>query len=169
MTSWPRQNRAAMDAYFGEPDADHNAVPDRAWEDENLVSIVPPYPMVLAWATDKPVKTIRIHKKVATSLQHVLAGIINHYGTHDAVRAARMHLYGGAYNFRLMRGGSMLSIHSWGAAIDLDPEVNAFGRRYDEHAGMMPPAVIALFAAEGWTWGGHWAKPDAMHMQAATI
>ena len=80
-----------------------------------------------------------------------------------------MHLCGGAFNFRLKRGGNSLSIHSWGAAIDLDPERNALGRRYRAGAGMMPMAVVEIFAAEGWVWGGPWSRPDAMHFQAAVI
>lgn len=169
MGSWPLQNAAAMNRYYGNPDSDRNGTPDRAWEDANLVAIVPPYRMVLAWDIKKPVKTIRVHKRCAESLSRVLAGILAHYGRQAAIEKARLHLYGGAYNFRLMRGGSSLSIHSWGAAIDLDPETNWFGRKYSERAGMMPMAVVKLFEAEGWTWGGPWSKGDAMHFQAANL
>lgn len=169
MSLWPKENAGSMKVFYGNPDTNHDGVPDRAWEDANLTSITPPYPMNIAWAPEQPVKTIRCHKKVAGSLFTVLAGIHGHYGTVEAIRAARMHLYGGAYNFRLMRGSPTLSIHSWGAAIDIDPERNAFGRRYGAVAGMMPQAVIDLFAAEGWTWGGRWSKPDAMHFQAANV
>lgn len=169
MEAWPKEGRASMNAFYGDPDPNHDGIPDRAWEDANLVSITPPYRMVLAWAPNQAVKTIRCHKKVAPSLLRVLNGILVHYGSQAEIEKARMHLYGGAYNFRMMRGGSALSIHSWGAAIDLDPERNAFGRRYDETHGMIPHAVCDLFAAEGWVWGGRWNKADAMHFQCATI
>jgi hypothetical protein len=33
----------------------------------------------------------------------------------------------------------------------------------------MPDAVVKLFAAEGWVWGGPWSKPDGMHFQAAIL
>ena len=165
MTAWPKQDAASMNAFFGDPDADHNGVPDRAWEDANLTLVTPPYRMVLAWALDKPVRGIRCHKKVATSLAVVLKRILDHYGNQPAVEAAGMHLYGGAYNFRLKRGGATLSNHSWGSAIDLDPAHNGFGVRN----GSMPAPVVKFFEAEGWVWGGHWSTPDAMHFQAARL
>lgn len=166
---WPTQGRAAMNAFYGDPDANHDGAPDRAWEDANLVRLTPPYHMALAWAPDQPVKAIRCHRLAAPSLERILAGILAHYGSQAAVEAVRMHLYGGAYTFRLMRGGASLSIHSWGAAIDLDPERNGFGRKWDPSRGMMPSEVIALFAAEGWVWGGNWRTADAMHFQSAKL
>lgn len=168
MSAWPHQDPASMSAFYGDP-CGKDGGPDPKWEATNLVRITPPYPMVLAWAPQTSVGSIRVHRKCAESLSRILAGILNHYGTHDAVQAARMHLYGGAYSFRLMRGAHALSIHSWGAAIDLDPERNAFGRAWGSVAGMMPQAVIDLFEAEGWVSGADWRKPDAMHAQAALV
>ena len=49
-------------------------------------------------------------------------------------------------------------------AIDLDPAHNPFGG-----ASTMCPEAKDAFAAEGWLWGGAWAKPDGMHFQAATL
>jgi hypothetical protein len=121
--------------------------------------------MVLAWSPAQPVTRIRCHHKVADSLLRILTAIRDHYGTQAALEAARMHFYGGAHMFRPMRGrGHVLSIHSWGAAIDLDPEGNPFGGKVT-----MPPAVVSIFAAEGWVWGGPWSKPDGMHFQAAKV
>lgn len=165
MNVWPHQSTAEMSAFYGNPDTDHNGVPDRAWEDLHLVGIVPPYAMYLAWAPAQPVKTIRVNRKCSDSLSRVLAAIKAHYGTAEAIAAARVDLYGGCYNFRLKRGGSTLSNHSWGSAIDLDPAHNGFG----DHNPKMDRAVVALFAAEGWTWGGQWSTPDGMHFQAANL
>ena len=164
ITTWPRQSAAEMNAFYGNPDADHNGVPDPTWEAANIVKLVPPYRMVLAWAPDQPVKAIRIHRKCTDSLARILGGIVDHYGTQKAIEAARMHLFGGAYNFRLKRGGSTLSNHSWGSAIDLDPAGNPFGGKVT-----MPRAVVDLFAAEGWVWGGPWNTADGMHFQAARL
>lgn len=158
-----------MNAFYGNPDANGDGVPDRAWEDANIVKLTPPYRMALAWAPETPVTTIRVHRLAAGPLLTVLRGILDHYGPQAEIEAARMHLFGGAYNFRLMRGAAQLSIHSWGAAIDLDPARNAFGQAYALNAGMMPSAVVELFRDQGWVWGGAWHKPDAMHFQAAQV
>lgn len=167
--AWPKQDRASMSAFYGDPDADGNGKPDRSWEAKNLVSITPPYRMVLAWDTKSEVRTIKVHRRCADSLLRILNAIKDHYGSQEAIEVARMHLYGGVYNFRMTRGGSRLSIHSWAAAIDLDPERNGFGVPYREGKGMMPKAVIEIFQAEGWVWGGPWRTADAMHFQAARI
>jgi hypothetical protein len=80
-----------------------------------------------------------------------------------------MHLYGGCYNFRLIKDSNRLSTHAWGASIDLDPQKNPLGKPYNETRGMMPKAVIKIFEAEGWKWGRRFRnRPDCMHFQAVT-
>jgi hypothetical protein len=158
-----------MHAFYGNPDRNGDGVPDRAWEDANLAKLVPPYRMVLAWDTSKPVSTIRVHRKCIESLDGALNDIAAHYGSQAAIEAARLHLFGGCYAFRLKRGGSTLSNHSWASAIDLDPERNGIGKTWKPNSGMMPIEVVRIFEARGWVWGGLWKTPDAMHFQAATI
>lgn len=168
MTAWPKQDAASMNAFYGNPDTNRDGAADPAWEAANIVRIVPPYRMVLAWDTSKVLSGIRIHRKCAESLSRILTNIAEHYGSQEAIEKARLHLYGGGYMFRLKRGGSTLSNHSWGSAIDLDPENNGFGRKWRPRSGMMPEAVIDIFKAEGWRWGGPWSTPDAMHFEAVS-
>jgi len=49
--------------------------------------------------------------------------ILHYYGL-EKIKELGIDIYGGCYNFRKMRGGSDYSRHSWGIAIDLDPERN---------------------------------------------
>ena len=166
--TWPKPDAASMNAFYGNPDKNGDGVPDRAWEDANIVPLVPPYRMVLAWAPQTPVKAIRVHRLCRDSLGRALASVAAIYGSQAAIERAGMHLFGGCYNFRLKRGGSTLSNHSWGSAIDIDPARNGFGVPWSPDREMMPLAVVEAFKAEGWGWGGRWAKPDSMHFEAVT-
>lgn len=163
---WPKASE--LKAFYGDPDAGHDGIPDRVWEMNNLERFSPPYRMVLAWDTKKALNSITCHKKCASSLLLILNRIADHYGSQEAIEKARMHMFGGAYNFRLMRGATKLSMHAYGCAIDLDPEANRMGRPYKEMHGMMPMAVVNIFKAEGWAWGGAWKRPDAMHFEAVS-
>ncbi len=165
---WPKQDPLSMNAFYGDPDPDHGGVPDKKWEAENIVRIAPAYPMVLAWAPEQPLKTISIHCKCADSLIRILHRI------HDEVSAAdilkyQLDRYGGAYAFRPMRGAARLSVHSWGAAIDISPAINSFGAAYLSKGNMMPMNVVQMFRDEGWVWGAPWSTPDAQHFQAALV
>lgn len=166
---WPEDTREALDAFYSRHKLDVTGRPTTAWETANLTRITVPYPLTLSWDLSKQVTRVMCHKKVADSMLRIFTNILSHYGSIDEVKKARMHLFGGCYNFRAIKGSSRLSTHSWGAGIDIDPEKNPLGRKYDPSRGMMPEAVIKLFEAEGWAWGGRWTKrPDCMHFQATS-
>ena len=160
MTAWPLQKDC--DRFYGNPRG-ANGKPSAKWESENLVSIRPPYRMTYA---GKPINGIRVHKKCAESLKRVLDRIWEASGKDQAtVDRWGASIYGGAYNYRLMRSGNSLSMHSWGCAIDLDPARNGLGDQTPHFANV--PEVLDAFAAEGWEWGGDWSRRDGMHWQAA--
>jgi hypothetical protein len=151
-------------AFYGDPRG-RDGRPSATWEREHLVRISPPWTLVTAWDF-APVRSISVHRACAPSLERVFAAIWARAGqSEDQIRTWGMHLFGGAYNFRLMRGGTRLSMHSWGCAVDFDPARNGFGDATPNFA--LVPAVLQAFDAEGWTWGGRWRTPDGMHWQAA--
>lgn len=88
-----------------------------------LVSLDLPYPMRIAWDTDTTVNRIRCHKLVKDKLSAIFNDILTHYG-YDKIKELGIDLFGGCFNYRKKRGGSNLSMHSWGIAIDLDPARN---------------------------------------------
>jgi hypothetical protein len=53
-----------------------------------------------------------------------------------------------------------LSHHSWGMAVDLNADENAFGDR-----PRMDDRIVAIFEKWGFTWGGDWIVPDGMHFE----
>lgn len=156
MPTWPLQRDC--DTFYGNPRG-AGGKPSAAWESSNLVLVKCPW--VLRY-DGKPVKGLRVHKKCAESLQRVLNAIWDRLDHNQAeIDRIGMSIYGGGYNFRLMRGGSKLSMHSWGCALDFDPARNGMG----DTTPNMDKRVVEEFEREGWEWGGHWK--DGMHFQAA--
>ena len=70
--------------------------------------------------------------------------------------------FGGCYNLRNIRGGSKLSMHSWGIAIDLNVSENRLGSVGEFHKR---PELIKIFEKEGFTWGGNFSRLDPMHFE----
>ncbi len=92
-----------------------------------------------------------------------------------------------AFNCRAIAGSKILSIHSYGLAIDINPAQNPYVVRQDVERGIMqvfPPQgidylnranqrqgmvepIVEIFRQHGFTlWGGHWNDPlDWHHFQ----
>lgn len=166
---WPTQ--AAVPNFFGKIEIGRNGLPTDNSESRMLKQINLPigYPMRLAWDTGTTVKRLTCHRQVAQSLSQILQRVLDQYGF-EWIQKHGMDLFGGCYNFRPMRGSHVLSMHSYGIAIDLDPEHNPLGKKWEPNAGMIPMEIVDLFESAGWTWGGRWkSRPDTMHFQAASV
>lgn len=165
--TFPHQSR--MSEYYGVNRRVSKGVagPDPVWERNNLVVVKLPWRGVASWDRELVIRGLRVHKLCAPSLERVLARIWQEFGSQRAIEAAGMHLIGGGYNWRQMRGGSKLSTHAYGAAVDFDPDRNGLG----DATPAMDPRVVAAFKSEGWTWGGDWSprSRDGMHFQAAYV
>jgi hypothetical protein len=70
----------------------------------------------------------------------------------------------GCFNVRKKRGGSTMSLHSWGVAVDVNAFSNCFGCKPTLSAGF-----VKCFTDVGFDWGGNWRKPDGMHFQLKSI
>jgi len=162
--NWPKQ--IDCDLFYGNPRG-RNGVSNAKWETENLVPIVPPYQMFYA---GQPIKTFRFHRKCAEAVLKALQAINEATkGDKLLLTASGANVFGGSYNFRLMRNGTKLSMHSWGCAIDLDPANNQLGDQTPKIQKY--PFIIKAFEDQGATWGGHWAGAscDGMHFQFARV
>lgn len=82
-----------------------------------------PYNMVLAWKPTQTIRTMLCHEKVADDMLGIFTRVMGEYSLAD-VKRLRLHYFGGCLNVRKMRGGHMPSMHSYGAAVDIDPANN---------------------------------------------
>ncbi len=155
---WPHDDTAALIAFYGDPRRDDFC-------EQNLAYCTPPWKMVLSWETSHFILKFQIHKKCKDSLDRILAAIWETYGeSQDRIEQSGLHLWGGTYNYRPIRGTSRLSCHAFGAAIDLDPDHNPMGHSKSR----LPADVISAFKTEGVYWGGDFhSRRDPMHFQWA--
>ena len=131
-----------------------------------LTTIQLPYPMRLAWDKNTKVNTMRCHKLVAQNFTNVFNDLLNHYGL-AKIQELGIDLFGGCFNFRAMRGGSDYSRHSWGIAIDLDPERNTL-KETSKTARFARPEykpMIDIFYKHGFVNLGVEKNYDWMHFE----
>jgi hypothetical protein len=112
----------------------------------------------------KIVTGTRVHRKCAESLVRILTQIGDRFSALPGVMEEAED-YGGVFNNRLMRGGSLPSLHARGAAIDLDADDNGNHTPWPTSADM-PIEIIEEFSREGWMSAAVWWGRDAMHFQA---
>jgi hypothetical protein len=129
-----------------------------------------PFPMRLAWNTNQIIGRFSIHSTVHDSAMRAFNAILEHYGP-EQIEDLRLDLFGGCLNVRPMRGGTMPSTHSWGVAIDFDPEHNQlrWGKRQSTLAQDVYKPFWEIWEAEGWVSLGRTRDFDWMHVQAARI
>lgn len=136
----------------------------------NQTKIELPFPMKLAWNKSQIIRRMTLHKKVAPSAQRVFERIAEHYSPEEIAKHG-FDLFGGSLNVRKMRGGSRYSMHSWGIAIDFDPERNQlkWGRDRAYLAKPECEQFWKFWEEEGWLSLGRARNFDWMHVQAATL
>lgn len=159
--AWPTQAEAR--AFYGNPRS-------TGWEQANLVKYVPPWRMVDE-DSGKPISGIPVHRKVLASITRIFDKAWEMYGKSQAeIEKRNLHLFSGSFVLRDIRGRpGVLSMHSYGIAIDIAAGLNGLGEPYDPKHGL-PMEFVKLWEDEGWTWGGRWkGRPDAMHFQAASV
>jgi len=157
MNNWPKQTFTSMTAFYGPVG-------------ENITQMQLPYQMYLAWDEKAKVKKISCNKKCAESLHKIFEQTLKTYGLKD-IQKLKLNSFGGCVNVRKMRGGSNWSIHSWGAAVDLDPDRNLlkWGRDKAAFAKKEYDAFWKIVENEGWTSLGRARNFDWMHFQAANL
>ena len=154
---WPKQDYNSMVNFYGPVG-------------ENMTKLEVPYKLKLAWETDTTLTKISCNQKVAKSLYTIFENTLKTYGEKEVIRL-KLDMFGGCVNVRKMRGGSSWSIHSWGAAVDLNPDNNQL--KWNKPRATFSKAEYNDFwkivETEGWTSLGRARNFDWMHFQAAYL
>lgn len=129
-----------------------------------------PFAFPLAWDADQRVTSFACHRKVAADMTAIFAETAKHYGEAE-FRRLRLDQFGGCYNYRVMRGGSAMSMHAWGIAVDLDPTNNQlkWGRDKAAFARSAYEPFWTIVEAHGATSLGRRKNFDWMHFQFAGL
>jgi len=152
---------AQLNAKYGIPNPTGNGY---------LTTIELPFPMIVAWDRKSTVKKIQCHKLIADRLKKALSDILCHYGIEE-IKRLQINVYGGCFNYRLMRGSTTtLSKHSWGTAIDLDPDRNLLHETSKTARFARPEykAMIDIFYLNGFISLGREKNMDFMHFEIAS-
>lgn len=153
---WPKQS--GMDAFYGP-------------KGTGQTMLVLPFTMRLAWDVDSKVTKFSCHAKVRESLERLFVRTLDHYGIEE-IRKLRLDLFGGCLNVRKMRGSATAwSIHSWGCAVDIDPEHNPLNAHRAQASLDNPPydPFWRFVYDEGMIGLGRERDYDWMHFQAARL
>lgn len=94
---------------------------------------------------------------LVAAMQEVTARGLGHL-----INTADFQYQGGCWNPRAARAitGGTLSIHAWGAAIDINVANNPLGS-----PPIQDPRLVAIMAEHGFAWGGRFLRPDGGHFQ----
>ncbi|MDU0459372.1 MAG: M15 family metallopeptidase [Geobacteraceae bacterium] len=154
---WPLQDETELTKFYGKVGT-------------NQVSLSLPYPHRLAWELKTVISSYQCNARVHDSIERVLQRVFDHYGM-ERIKELRLDRWGGCLNVRKMRGGSNWSTHSWGIAIDYDPDNNQlkWGRDKAAFARQEYEAWWRFWEEEGWSSLGRTRNYDWMHVQAAKL
>ena len=80
---------------------------------------------------------------------------------------------GGTFNWRPIAGSDQLSAHSFGVAIDIDPDYSDYWRWTSggrsggviPYRNRIPHRIVEMFERHGFIWGGKWYHYDTMHFE----
>jgi hypothetical protein len=142
------RNRAFFDKMYGD-----------CWRGEVSPRLAP-----VVWLSRSWGHTIR-----ATSVNGIAARLAEVSEELDALPASvKRYVYppAGTYNCRTVADTGEPSMHSWGAAIDIN---SAYAEYWlwprATSPGTIPKEVIEIFERHGFIWGGKWSHYDTMHFE----
>jgi len=147
---WPNDNEVELIAFFGPRGSS-----------EHMTTLKLPEPMHLYTPDGPLIRELWVNKKIATPLYNALSEVAALPA--DMIHDYELDVTAGCYNNRKKTGSShSWSLHSYGAAFDISPRQNPYGKK-----GTLPREVVDIFKRQGAQWGGIWKTPDWHHFQWA--
>ena len=157
-----------MPAAGGPPD-DPGRVRNRAFFDKMYgdcwSGAVAPRLVSIAWLPRSWGRTIRVTS--VNGVDRQLAAVSDELD--QLPDALKRYAYppAGTYNCRPVADTGQPSMHSWGAAIDINTAHADYWqwRASGGYINRIPAEIVAIFERHGFIWGGKWAHYDTMHFE----
>jgi len=130
------------------------------WEIANIVKANAPTGFQFKLAGAGSSTSVRVHRLVKTHFEALFQTIAN-AGLWDDIQPVS-----GPFAARNIRGGTQLSMHAFGLAIDVIP--TWYPRGPGSYSAFPIPRVVQVFQDYGFHWGIFFSTPDPMHFQFAT-
>ena len=142
------RNRAFFDKMYGD-----------CWRGDVAARLVP-----VVWLPQSWGRTVRV-----TSVNGVAARLAEVSSELDALPAQIKHYVyppSGTYNCRTVADTGEPSMHSWGAAIDINPaHADYWLWHRNGQVSQISPEIVDIFERHGFIWGGKWLHYDTMHFE----
>ena len=134
------------------------------------VSCQVPFPLVLPWDKKTKLTRYQCHTLVKEPMERIWQRTLDFYGI-QKIQELGINLFAGCLNVRPIRGGSTWSMHSWGIAVDIDPDRNALHTTWKDSQMSKPEykKFVEFWYDEGFINLGKEANFDSMHFQAARL
>lgn len=158
--AFPHEDSESLNQFYGNPRG-RNGLVSQSWYKENIVKWEPPYLFFFSEGHVR-LRTLLVHRLCVPTFDKAFSDVLKHFGP-SGIDQHRLNICGGTYNFRAMRGGSRLSVHAYGIAVDMDPQHNPFPHPWTSH-GINIDFVNILQEAGFW-WRGYHGDIDPMHFQ----
>jgi hypothetical protein len=157
----PGETNPAMTAFYGAPSASPNYLDWFSFPHPQTRLYTRTGTLLRDRAGDERLDH-QCHRLLTGRLTAALAEIYATLGRAEFERQG-WHVYGGCHNYREKRGGSTLSTHAWGIALDMNPNENTLR----SSSTSFSPAAVDIMEKWGFLSGGRAWGRDWMHFQAA--
>ncbi|MDB4940576.1 MAG: hypothetical protein JWP97_110 [Labilithrix sp.] len=118
-------------------------------------------------------QTVKFHALAAAALGRVSTRLDTLIAATPSLAGYVKGPLGGTFEWRPIANTTRMSVHSYGAAIDIVVAKSAYWE-WDKAASdagtftwknQIPQAIVDAFEAEGFAWGGRWYHYDTMHFE----